>query len=156
MGRLSRDAVIAIVLLMACGILFWSTFSIRDPDYGQLKPTAWLHISKLDTVEPHYSVLTLEQSLFSHRISDMDFIGRFFKQRHEGKQVGLHTAHRSQVIIQMKNLHVYSGAASLPLGRRQSTQGHPATCPALSRQKPGHQLQQNYGSPKRGANRTRG
>jgi hypothetical protein len=41
MGRLSRDAVIAIVLLMACGILFWSTFSIRVPDYGQLKPSTW-------------------------------------------------------------------------------------------------------------------
>ncbi len=41
MGRLNRDAVIAIVLLMACGILFWSTFSIRVPDYGQLKPSTW-------------------------------------------------------------------------------------------------------------------
>ena len=41
MGRLSRDAVIAIVLLMACGILFWSTFSIRTPNYGQLMPSTW-------------------------------------------------------------------------------------------------------------------
>ena len=41
MGRLNRDAVIAIVLLMACGVLFWSTFSIRVPDYGQLKPSTW-------------------------------------------------------------------------------------------------------------------
>ena len=41
MGRLNRDAVIAIVLLMVCGILFWSTFSIRAPDYGQLKPSTW-------------------------------------------------------------------------------------------------------------------
>lgn len=41
MGRLNRDAVIAIVLLMVCGILFWSTFSIRSPDYGQLKPSTW-------------------------------------------------------------------------------------------------------------------
>lgn len=41
MQRLNRDAVIAIVLLMACGILFWSTFSIRVPDYGQLKPSTW-------------------------------------------------------------------------------------------------------------------
>ncbi len=41
MGRLNRDAVIAIVLLMACGIFFWSTFSIRTPDYGQLKPSTW-------------------------------------------------------------------------------------------------------------------
>ncbi len=41
MGRLNRDSVIAIVLLMVCGILFWSTFSIRSPDYGQLKPSTW-------------------------------------------------------------------------------------------------------------------
>jgi len=41
MGRLNRDAVIAIVLLMACGIFFWSTFSSRTPDYGQLKPSTW-------------------------------------------------------------------------------------------------------------------
>ena len=41
MGRLNRDAVIAIVLLMACGVLFWATFSIRVPDYGQLKPSTW-------------------------------------------------------------------------------------------------------------------
>lgn len=41
MGRLNRDAVIAIVLLVACGALFWSTFSIRVPEYGQLKPSTW-------------------------------------------------------------------------------------------------------------------
>ncbi len=41
MGRLNRDAIIAIVLLMACGVLFWSTFSIRTPDYGQLSPSTW-------------------------------------------------------------------------------------------------------------------
>lgn len=26
---------------MACGVLFWSTFSIRTPDYGVLPPSAW-------------------------------------------------------------------------------------------------------------------
>ena len=41
MVRLNRDGVIAIVLLMACGVLFWSTFSIRTPDYGQLSPATW-------------------------------------------------------------------------------------------------------------------
>jgi protein-S-isoprenylcysteine O-methyltransferase Ste14 len=40
-GRLNRDVVIAVVLLAACGILFWSTFSIRAPDYGQLSPSTW-------------------------------------------------------------------------------------------------------------------
>ena len=41
MARLNRDAVVAIVLLMACGGLFWATFSIETPDYGQLKPSTW-------------------------------------------------------------------------------------------------------------------
>ena len=41
MRRLNQDAVIAIFLLLASGILFWSTFSIRTPDYGVLAPSAW-------------------------------------------------------------------------------------------------------------------
>ena len=41
MRRLNHDAVIAIFLLLASGILFWSTFSIRTPDYGVLAPSAW-------------------------------------------------------------------------------------------------------------------
>jgi len=41
MRRLNQDAVIAIVLLLASGILFWSTFSIRAPDYGILLPSTW-------------------------------------------------------------------------------------------------------------------
>lgn len=41
MRRLNQDAVIAIFLLLASGILFWSTFSIRSPDYGVLTPSAW-------------------------------------------------------------------------------------------------------------------
>ncbi len=41
MKRLNQDAVIAIVLLLASGILFWSTFSIRTADYGVLAPSAW-------------------------------------------------------------------------------------------------------------------
>ena len=61
MGRLSRDAVIAIVLLMACGILFWSTFSIRDPDYGQLKPSTWPRV--VLGVLTLLSVIYLTQSL---------------------------------------------------------------------------------------------
>jgi len=41
MSRLNKDAVIAIILLLASGIFFWSTFSIRIPDYGVLSPAAW-------------------------------------------------------------------------------------------------------------------
>ncbi len=61
MGRLSRDTVIAIVLLMACGILFWSTFSIRDPDYGQLTPSTWPRV--VLGVLTLLSVIYLVQSL---------------------------------------------------------------------------------------------
>ena len=41
MRRLNQDAVIAIFLLLASGICFWATFSIRTPDYGVLTPSAW-------------------------------------------------------------------------------------------------------------------
>ncbi len=61
MGRLGRDAVIAIVLLMACGVLFWSTFSIRVPDYGQLKPSTWPRV--VLGVLTLLSVIYLVQSL---------------------------------------------------------------------------------------------
>ncbi len=61
MGRLGRDAVIAILLLMACGILFWSTFSIRTPDYGQLKPSTWPRV--VVGVLTLLSVIYLVQSL---------------------------------------------------------------------------------------------
>ncbi len=53
---IGRDAVIAIVLLMVCGILFWSTFSIRAPDYGQLKPSTWPRVV--------LSVLTLLSAIY--------------------------------------------------------------------------------------------
>ena len=41
MRRLNQDAVIAIILLLASGVLFWSTFSIRTADYGVLAPSTW-------------------------------------------------------------------------------------------------------------------
>jgi len=41
MRRLNHDTVIAIFLILASGVLFWSTFSIRSPDYGVLAPSAW-------------------------------------------------------------------------------------------------------------------
>jgi hypothetical protein len=41
MRRLNQDAIIAILLLLASGVLFWATFSIRTPDYGVLTPSAW-------------------------------------------------------------------------------------------------------------------
>ena len=41
MGRVNRDVIIAIVLLVLCGVFFWASFDIRVPDYGQLKPSTW-------------------------------------------------------------------------------------------------------------------
>ena len=41
MERLNRDAVIAIVLLVFCGVFFWASFDIRQPDYGVLMPSTW-------------------------------------------------------------------------------------------------------------------
>ena len=41
MNRLNRDTVIAIILMGFCGIFFWASFSIREPDYGVLPPSAW-------------------------------------------------------------------------------------------------------------------
>lgn len=41
MRRLNQDAIIAIFLILASGVLFWSTFSIRTPDYGVLSPAVW-------------------------------------------------------------------------------------------------------------------
>jgi len=41
MERLNRDVYIAVVLLVLCGVLFWATFDIREPDYGVLLPSAW-------------------------------------------------------------------------------------------------------------------
>ena len=41
MARLNRDAIVAILLLVACGVFFWATFDIRQPNYGVLMPSAW-------------------------------------------------------------------------------------------------------------------
>ncbi len=74
MGRLSRDAVIAIVLLMACGILFWSTFSIRDPDYGQLSPSTWPRVilGVLTLLSVIYLIQSLRQGPTPEGESDKD------------------------------------------------------------------------------------
>ncbi|MEL6374695.1 MAG: hypothetical protein AAFR04_12090 [Pseudomonadota bacterium] len=38
---ITRERVIAILLLLFCGFLFWSTGQIRDPQFGELSPAAW-------------------------------------------------------------------------------------------------------------------
>jgi len=41
MERINRDVIIAIVLLLFCGVFFWASFEIRQPDYGTLSPAVW-------------------------------------------------------------------------------------------------------------------
>lgn len=41
MTRLNRDTVVAIILLVACGVFFWASFDIRQPNYGVLMPSTW-------------------------------------------------------------------------------------------------------------------
>ena len=61
MERLNRDAVIAIVLLLFCGVLFWSSFDIRTPNYGVLKPSTWPRV--VIAVMAFLSLIYLIQSL---------------------------------------------------------------------------------------------
>lgn len=41
MTRVNRDTVIAVALLLACGVFAVASFEIREPDYGQLSPATW-------------------------------------------------------------------------------------------------------------------
>ena len=41
MGRLNRDILVAIFLLLFCGVFIGASFDIRTPDYGVLKPSTW-------------------------------------------------------------------------------------------------------------------
>ncbi len=63
MERLNRDAVIAIVLLVFCGVFFWATFDIRQPDYGVLMPSTWPRV--IIGVMTVLSMIYLVQSLRS-------------------------------------------------------------------------------------------
>ncbi len=42
--RISRDITVAIFLLAVCGVLWFASFEIRVPDYGQLSPATWPRI----------------------------------------------------------------------------------------------------------------
>lgn len=41
MSHLNRDSIIAIILLLFIGAFFWTTFDIRQPNYGILMPSVW-------------------------------------------------------------------------------------------------------------------
>ncbi len=61
MERLNRDVVIAIVLLVFCGVFFWASFDIRQPDYGVLMPSTWPRV--ILAVMAFLSMVSLFQSL---------------------------------------------------------------------------------------------
>jgi putative tricarboxylic transport membrane protein len=39
--RLHSDTLIAIVLLLICGVMFWDTFGFRTPPFATVSPRAW-------------------------------------------------------------------------------------------------------------------
>jgi len=41
MARVNRDTLVAIFLLVVCGVFLTASFDIREPDYGQLSPATW-------------------------------------------------------------------------------------------------------------------
>ena len=64
MNRLNRDTVIAIILMVFCGIFFWASFSIREPDYGVLPPSAWPRVvlAALSVLTAIYFVQSVRRS----------------------------------------------------------------------------------------------
>ncbi|MGB7183264.1 MAG: tripartite tricarboxylate transporter TctB family protein [Burkholderiaceae bacterium] len=61
MTKLNRDTLLAIFLLLACGVLMTASFNIREPDYGQLSPAIWPRI--LVTLMAVLSLIYLVQSI---------------------------------------------------------------------------------------------
>lgn len=41
MTRVNRDVVVALVLLLFCGVFFWESFNIRLTDFGQMNSAVW-------------------------------------------------------------------------------------------------------------------
>ncbi|NIA68550.1 hypothetical protein HBA54_08095 [Pelagibius litoralis] len=41
MTRVNRDVVVALLLLLFCGVFFWESFNIRLTDYGQMNSAVW-------------------------------------------------------------------------------------------------------------------
>ena len=61
MRALNRDTIIAILLLLFCGLLAWSSLHIRLPGYGTLKPSTWPQI--IVAVLTLFSAIYFVQSL---------------------------------------------------------------------------------------------
>lgn len=60
-GWFNRDTILAILLLVGCGVLMTATFEIREPDYGQLSPAIWPRV--IVGILSFLSVLYLIQSI---------------------------------------------------------------------------------------------
>ena len=41
MGRINRDAIVAVFLLLICGMFFWASTWIEDMGYGTMGAEAW-------------------------------------------------------------------------------------------------------------------
>jgi len=59
--RINRDVVVAAILLLFCGVFFWASFEIRQPDYGVLMPSTWPRV--ILGILTFLSMLYLIQSL---------------------------------------------------------------------------------------------
>ena len=72
MRRLNQDTVIAVFLLLASGVLFWATFSIRTPDYGVLAPSAWprVIILALAVLSFLYLIQSLKKGVNARQVSE--------------------------------------------------------------------------------------
>lgn len=74
MQRITSDVVIAIGLLVFCGVFFWASFDIREPDYGTLPPSAWPRVilGILSILSLIYLVQSLRQAPQETASSDTD------------------------------------------------------------------------------------
>ncbi|HIC80879.1 MAG TPA: hypothetical protein EYP07_07930 [Kiloniellaceae bacterium] len=41
MAKVNRDVVVALLLLLFCGVFFWESFNIQLTDYGQMNSRVW-------------------------------------------------------------------------------------------------------------------
>lgn len=64
MERMNRDVGVAIFLLVVCGIFFWASFDIRQPNYGELMPSTWprVIIGALSILSLLYLTQSLKQA----------------------------------------------------------------------------------------------
>lgn len=71
MTKLNRDAIIAVLLLMLCGIFFWQTFHIREVPFSQVGSEIWPRVVLvLLTI---LSIIYLFKSLSEPRLASEPF-----------------------------------------------------------------------------------